>query len=124
MLTAYRYALNLVHGHRLVFNVGERVEGYTNLLWTLLVAAGIWQGADGPTAGHVLSEFFGAGALLATCAYARTLLPAKYASRAALAPLVLYAPNAFMCWTTSGLATPLFLRLTIGAVLMQARGAP
>jgi arabinofuranosyltransferase len=32
-----RYAGNLVAGHGLVYNVGERVEGYTNFLWTLLL---------------------------------------------------------------------------------------
>ena len=34
-----RYAANLVAGDGLVYNVGEYVEGYTNLLWTLLIAA-------------------------------------------------------------------------------------
>ena len=38
---SYRYALNLVEGRGLVFNPGEYVEGYTNLLWTLLVAGGL-----------------------------------------------------------------------------------
>ena len=33
-----RYAQNLVDGHGLVYNPGERVEGYTNLAWTLLLA--------------------------------------------------------------------------------------
>ncbi|MDP6931537.1 MAG: hypothetical protein QGG40_01415, partial [Myxococcota bacterium] len=33
-----RYARNLVEGHGLVFNPGEPVEGYTNFLWTLLLA--------------------------------------------------------------------------------------
>jgi|WetSurMetagenome_2_1015567.scaffolds.fasta_scaffold123747_1 arabinofuranosyltransferase len=35
---SYRYAHNLMHGDGLVFNPGERVEGYTNLLYTLLVS--------------------------------------------------------------------------------------
>jgi hypothetical protein len=34
-----RYAQNLVEGHGLVWNIGERVEGYTNFLWTILIAA-------------------------------------------------------------------------------------
>ncbi len=34
-----RYAKNLVEGHGLVFNPGERVEGYTNLLFVLVAAA-------------------------------------------------------------------------------------
>jgi hypothetical protein len=37
-----RYAENLVEGHGLVYNVGEYVEGYTNFLWTILVALFIW----------------------------------------------------------------------------------
>lgn len=37
-----RYAVNLVEGHGLVYNVGEYVEGYTNFLWTVLVALFIW----------------------------------------------------------------------------------
>jgi arabinofuranosyltransferase len=36
---SYRYALNLVEGHGLVFNPGEKVEGFSNLLWVLAAAA-------------------------------------------------------------------------------------
>jgi arabinofuranosyltransferase len=35
---SFRYAQNLAQGHGLVYNVGERVEGYTNFLWTVLAA--------------------------------------------------------------------------------------
>jgi arabinofuranosyltransferase len=38
-MISMRYAANLVAGHGLVWNPGERVEGYTNLLWTLILAA-------------------------------------------------------------------------------------
>lgn len=38
---SYRYAKNLIEGHGLVYNLGERVEGYTNLLWTLWSAVGL-----------------------------------------------------------------------------------
>ena len=36
---SFRYAKNLVDGLGLVYNAGEYVEGYTNLLWTLMMAA-------------------------------------------------------------------------------------
>ena len=39
---SFRYVRNLVEGHGLVFNVGERVEGYSNFLWVLELAA-IWK---------------------------------------------------------------------------------
>jgi len=35
---AFRYARNWAEGNGLVFNLGERVEGYTNFLWTALLA--------------------------------------------------------------------------------------
>ncbi len=38
---SFRYAYNLVHGRGLVYNVGERVEGYTNFLWVLVAAAAL-----------------------------------------------------------------------------------
>ena len=43
---SFRYALNLVRGDGLVFNPGERVEGYSNPLWTLLMALGLVLGRD------------------------------------------------------------------------------
>lgn len=38
-MISMRYALNLANGHGLVWNIGERVEGYTNPLWTLYMSA-------------------------------------------------------------------------------------
>ena len=38
---SFRYARNLLEGHGLVWNPGERVEGYSNFLWVLKLAA-IW----------------------------------------------------------------------------------
>ena len=35
---SFRYAKNLAEGNGLVYNIGQRVEGYTNFLWTLLIA--------------------------------------------------------------------------------------
>ena len=37
-MISMRYAQNLARGEGLVWNAGERVEGYTNPLWTLLMA--------------------------------------------------------------------------------------
>ncbi|MEZ4218060.1 MAG: hypothetical protein R3E88_16360 [Myxococcota bacterium] len=43
---SYRYADNAVRGLGVVFNPGERVEGYSNPLWVALSAAAIAAGAD------------------------------------------------------------------------------
>lgn len=39
MMISMRYARNLVDGFGLVWNPGERLEGFTNPLWTLIMAA-------------------------------------------------------------------------------------
>src|SRR5436189_992982 len=49
---SFRYAQNLAEGNGLVFNPGERVEGYTNFLWVLLLAAGDVLGAAPDVAAH------------------------------------------------------------------------
>lgn len=38
---SFRYALHLYQGHGLVWNPGERVEGYTNFLWVIIMALGM-----------------------------------------------------------------------------------
>ena len=38
---SFRYAQHFAEGEGLVWNLGHRVEGYTNFLWTVLVAAGL-----------------------------------------------------------------------------------
>jgi len=43
---SFRYARNLIDGHGLVFNPGERVEGYTNFLWTIIHSIVIGAGLE------------------------------------------------------------------------------
>lgn len=118
---SYRYAQNFVDGHGLVFNRDERVEGYTNLSWTLMVAAGIRLGVAAPMAGHVLLLLSGLLLLWASFVYARRILP-ETPWMAGLAPLVLLATNSFACWTASGLETALFAAMTVMAFSDQLAG--
>jgi len=121
---SYRYSLNLATGHGLVFNQGEYVEGYTNLLWVLLVAAFIRLGIHAPSAAQGMSVFFGALSLIMLHAYVRRFLPRRFAWLAAAAPLVMWASNGFACWMSAGLETPLFLCLTLAALLAFDRERP
>ncbi len=41
-MTSMQYAKQLARGHGLVFNVGERVEGYTNFGWVMLLTPVYW----------------------------------------------------------------------------------
>jgi hypothetical protein len=114
---SYRYAQNLVDGHGLVYNIGERVEGYTNFLWTLMVAGGIALGLSGSLVGHWLGFASGVLLLLATYFYSRSLLPRDMKWLALAAPVLLYASNSFAAWTISGLETPLFAAWVTAALV-------
>ncbi len=63
---SFRYVRNLLEGHGLVFNAGEYVEGYTNFLWILELAA-IWElfGVRPEHAANWLSVAYTVGTLAA-----------------------------------------------------------
>ena len=96
-----------------MFNLGERVEGFTNFLWTLLLAGGIKLGVSPVVSSRFLGIVFG----IATCAVAVRLslrLDDERPSPAhAIAPVGLAAMGAFACWCTGGLETQLFTFLVL-----------
>ncbi len=109
-----RYARNLVRGEGLVFNPGERVEGYSNFSWTLLLALFLSLGAPAVPTATWLGVFFGAAAILVGARFARALEgrwgPATVATAALIA-----GNSAFAMWSTAGLETALFTFLvTLG----------
>ncbi|MEN8182076.1 MAG: hypothetical protein ABFS46_06030 [Myxococcota bacterium] len=117
----YRYARNLVEGSGLVYNLGERVEGFTNLLWTLIVAAGLWLGFEATLVGHAVGVACGLGALLATVAYSRALLPASSRWLGAAAAVAVLATTSFLRWSISGMETSLFTAAVTAALAAGAR---
>lgn len=126
---SFRYARNLAEHGQLVFNLGERVEGFTNFLWTVLLAAGIKLGAPPEIASRVLGLLFGIATLVLVVRISRRLdggLPSPWH---AVAPVGLAATGAFACWTMGGLETQLFTFLTLLAFgrllaeVAQGRGA-
>ncbi|MBZ0266726.1 hypothetical protein K8I85_01090, partial [bacterium] len=68
-----RYARHLVEGNGLVFNPGERVEGYSNFTWTLLLALFLKLGAPAVETSRWLGILFGALSVLAAGKFARAL---------------------------------------------------
>ena len=72
---SYRYARNLARGLGLVYNEGERIEGYTNFLWTVLLAAGIKLGIDPEVVAKGLGGLSACGALAALFILARRFRP-------------------------------------------------
>ncbi len=111
---SFRYADNLVRHGELVYNPGERVEGYTNFLWTVLMAGVMGLGLDVAVWSRILGI---------TAAAVTLWLIARFMARAedhaspwdTLAPALLAAAPAYACWSTGGLETQLFtLLVTLG----------
>lgn len=117
---SFRYARNLLDGHGLVFNPGERVEGYSNLSWVLLAAAGMAAGLDPLLWARLLGFAAAAGTVLLMPGLARRLAPpaaggagqGQATLATAGAPLLLAASGPAACWSLGGLETPLFMLLT------------
>ena len=60
---SFRYAQNLSRHGVLVWNLGERVEGYTNFLWTVLLAGVDHVGIAIPKASLIFGRLFGVAGL-------------------------------------------------------------
>ena len=101
---SFRYARNLLEGHGLVFNPGERVEGYSNFLWVLELAA-LW-GLFGLRPEHVapwLSVVFTVGTLAAMLWWVARLAGLSHRWLVAWMALGLVCSSAtFAVWTSGG----------------------
>jgi hypothetical protein len=122
---SFRYARNLAHGHGLVFNEGQRVEGYTNFAWVLLAALSIKAGLSPawtmPLAGVA------AGIALVVVAYreARSLaeaegMPRRFAGLPAAA--IVAASPSLAFYASTGLETALYALCVTIACVAIARG--
>ena len=116
-----RYADNLAHGHGLVFNHGERVQGFTNPLWTLLLVPGAWLGSNEPwSVGLGLAATIGLLHLLARLA--RRADFGLWGLGFCLAATFLC--EGFVQFQTSGLETSLVNMLVVGTLVAALAEAP
>ena len=117
----FRYARNLVDGLGPVWNPDERVEGYTNFAWLLLMAGGMELGLAPEWFSNALGVACGALVLVALLRFA-----ARERSLASpvpwLAVLLLAIHRSFAAWCTGGLETMLFTLLVfLGFARLLAR---
>ena len=117
---SFRYTQNLLEGHGLVFNPGERIEGYTNFLWILELAA-LWGlfGIRPEHAANWLSVAYTA-ATIAALLWWIAHLPALDSRRlvAWMALGLLCSSATFAVWTSGGgLETRQFTFFIVAAVV-------
>ncbi len=105
---SFRYAKNFAHGLGLTFNPGNvdgPVEGYTNFLWVLLMAAGEIMGVAAPVFSLILSIACGAGLLLLVGQFLSEPSRGGSQSTAVIGGLLFATFPPLAMWSTGGLAT-------------------
>lgn len=110
-----RYVENWLNGNGLVYNVGERVEGYTHFLWLCLIALFQRLGLNPVLA----SEWLGLASFGGIIVVAAMIILGSEAHKKVLFPLtavVLAFHYDFRIWATSGLETSLFTLLILLSV--------
>ena len=100
---SFRYAEHLSQGKGLVFNEGEYVEGYSNFLWTVMLALGIALGIEPEVLSIIMGLFFFSG----------TLMVLSKIGKGLLAPLSVAAIYHMRVFATSGLESSLFWFLLV-----------
>lgn len=129
-MVSMRYARNLAEGYGLVWNPGERVEGYSNPGWVLVMAIVHAAGASGARAAlyvKLLSGLCAAAMLWSALTLKRRLGSSTLAGEAVLllslamcADVVFWAANGF----ETTLLSFLLLWLLVRVVDETSRGAP
>ncbi len=121
-LISLQYVKHFLLGDGLVYNIDERVEGFTNFLW-LAVLGGIMTimpGLDLYLLSRVLGLCFGAATILGVCHFSRHVCGERGAWRL-LAGAFLACHSSFVGWSTSGLETVMFAGLVFAAAYSYVR---
>lgn len=120
---SFRYAQNLAHGNGLVWNPGERVEGYSNFLWVLILAGSEFVRLGIVEPSRWLGFAASCGTLTVMYLLARELTDdsrkAELTFAGAAVLLVSTAP--FSLWTFAGLEEPLFTFLVALTLYLHIR---
>jgi len=121
---SFRYAENLTHGLGLVYNAGERVEGYSNFLWTLWNAAGmgLGLGPEGWSIAWSVAFYAATVAVLWLDHRRRARVAGVRAPLVPLAALLAAAHPDWQIYATSGLETSMFTFLATLGYALAVRG--
>jgi arabinofuranosyltransferase len=116
----FRYAKNLADGHGPVYNIGERVEGYTNFLWLLVMSLVIRLGGAPEVWSRVLSIICSVGTVSILWIRSGRAQERNWPRLVFPAFLAFSAP--FVIWSTGGLETSAvtFLVLAAAVALLKA----
>jgi hypothetical protein len=115
---SFRYAHNLAYHNELTFNLGERVEGYTNFLWTVLLGLLLKLRLRPDVMARVLGALFGVAVLVLTHLLTRIYRGGRSSPWDSLGALTLAGTAGFAVWCSGGLETQMFTALGLGGMTL------
>ncbi|MBS1518052.1 MAG: tetratricopeptide repeat protein [Bacteroidetes bacterium] len=135
---SFRFIDNFVNGNGLVFNIGERVEGYTNLLWVLILSALKFFKINIESFSQDLSVLFGIIIIFITYRLSdiyrisddtaagkkgktsETSGSSEYLNL--IPPVMLVFTASFIFWSVSGMETTMFITFSLAGVYYYIKG--
>lgn len=119
---SFAYARNWAAGDGLVaFPGGERIEGYSNPLWVLLMAGFYLVGIDGFASSKAMAMVLGGITVLITWRIAAHAIDDDDSHAALVAPVMLALYPQFAFWNASGLENSLFNTMLAGGILWTVK---
>ena len=118
---SYRYVANFLGGDGLVYNLDERIEGFTNFGWTVyLILLGVL-GADYIAISKLTGFLFGGGVVWLTFLLARRLFGDDGFRYAVVATLLVGVNQSLAYWAPAGLETAAFSLLAVWSVYLYLK---
>ncbi len=116
---SFRYSVNLAHGQGLVFNSGERVEGYSNFLFVLLLSAASLLSLDVV----VVAKLLGVASLVVVVwlVYRWSIQWSGERNAGGVALLFCGTAAYLAYWAVSGLETVVYAMLVLVAAVQYVR---
>ena len=115
---SFRYAYNLAYHNELTFNLGDRVEGYTNFLWTVTLGLLLKAGLRPDAMARILGAGFGVLVIVLSYAFTRLYRGGRATGWDTLGSLMLAGTAGFAVWCSGGLETQMFTALMLGGMTL------
>jgi tetratricopeptide (TPR) repeat protein len=118
---SYRYVANFLNGHGLVYNIGERVEGFTNFGWVVWMALWGTAGDIYILVSRLTGLLCGAGVIVLTFLIARELFGRRDLWPSWLAAWLVGFNMSLAYWAPAGLETAAFALMAVWSVYLYLR---
>jgi arabinofuranosyltransferase len=118
---SFRYVRNFLDGNGLVFNTGEKVEGYTNLFFIIMMSLLGRFGLDIVVASKVIGVISGTAIIILSFSWIRRMSDVPNETIIPLTiPFLLITNGSFAYWTISGMETTLFSVMILYGLYLAA----